>query len=203
MQISLSCPCALSPPSLPLFSPSIAKRFTLISCAVAPDGARSAALLACSPSSFRFRRVLKHSGCLHSRTWTYTRIHTHIHLSVYAYERPFARCASPWCPLLPPLPYPHCAPDASWSRARRSADRDVNDRELRQGMGACDSTNGPPKIITIRLSENALATNRFEIDTIDKLCFKISWERSMLKFVQEITKINYHRNKKNYILFTE
>lgn len=44
----------------------IAKRFTLISCAVAPDGARNATLLACSPSSFRFRRVLKHSGCLHS-----------------------------------------------------------------------------------------------------------------------------------------
>lgn len=140
----------------PLFSPSITKRFTLISCAVAPDGARSAALLACSPSSFRFRRVLKHSGCLHSRTWTHTeRIHGYIHIStclsmgtsVRSRDVPFLPC----CPLLPPLPYPHCAPDASWSRARRLADKDVNDRELRQGTGACGSTNGPLKIITVRL----------------------------------------------------
>jgi len=129
------------------------------------------------------------------------RIHGYIHISTCLSMRTSVRSRDvlllPWCPLLPlsPLPYPHCAPDASWSRARRSADRDVNDRELRQGMGACGSTNGPPKIITIRLSENALATNRFEIDTIDKLCFKISWERSMLKFAQEITKINYHKNK--------
>lgn len=85
MQISLSCPCLTS---LSL-SPPPQSGFTLISYAVAPDGARSAALLACSPSSFRFRRVLKHSGCLHSRAWTlnvhtntYTRIHLPEHTNV-------------------------------------------------------------------------------------------------------------------------
>jgi len=106
---------SLPPPPPPRRRPTlllIAKRFTLISCAVAPDGARSAALLACSPGGFRFRRVLKHSGCSHSRTHTYARVHSHMQVLTCPNVRS-VRCAAlaPSCSPFVPLT-PHCALDA-------------------------------------------------------------------------------------------
>lgn len=136
-------------------------------------------------------REREHAECTHGHTYTYPPV-------CYAYERPFARCAFP----TPGAPFSLRSLTRIVHLMHRGvalvdrADRDVNDRELRQGMGACGSTNDPPKIITIRAvrkrPRHKSIRNRHDRQAVLRdILREIDAKNSSKKSL----KINYPRNK--------